>query len=120
MGEVEPGVDVTDNCDDRSLLQFAFGDCVCDQPGNDTGDGNTDFDCFVDPLDSQTLWVRSERQGNDPDGRHCFVEIIVTDSAGNQSPSTTVGNVYIPHDQSPEEICLRPDGDKLTIVKRAR
>ena len=93
--------------------------CDSDQPedqhGADdrsiSGDGHTRDDCVVAD-DGTGFCVRSERCGTGPtaqDGRHYGVGIIAADACGNQSPPAVIGNIHVPHDQSPpERECIDP------------
>jgi hypothetical protein len=89
---------VTDNCSEP--VTWSFAGCASDQPADSTGDGDTEADCVVAP-DGSGACVRSERQGGVPAGRRYAVAIVAVDACGNASEATPIGNVHVPHDQSP-------------------
>ncbi|MFC2174188.1 PKD domain-containing protein, partial [Acidobacteriota bacterium] len=102
-------------------VDIRFTGCRSDQPddapdghpisGGWNGDGHTTEDCMI-VQDGQTVCVRAERAGAGTmaqNGRHYAFEVEATDSCGNTSELVAVGNVYVPHDQSPhEKECLNP------------
>jgi hypothetical protein len=102
---------ITDNC--TPTPTWLFDACSSDQPddapmgGGPNGDGSTVHDCIVGAGDDDVC-ARSERAGSDPDGRRYALDIEATDACGNVSPATTMGNLYVPHDQSPAEVCVAP------------
>ncbi|MFC2171226.1 hypothetical protein ACFLU6_01185 [Acidobacteriota bacterium] len=108
---------ITDNCSEP--ITWKFVDCASDQPDNApdkdedphgwNGDGDTTDDCIVDPL-GNWFCVRAERAGTGPtapDGRRYAVTITATDACGNESDRVIIGYIYVPHDQSPTEDCLK-------------
>jgi len=96
-------VTATDACSGPVALEIAG--CASSQPDDDIGDGATTQDCIV--LGPDSFAVRSERQGTDPAGRTYAVTVVATDACGNRSEPALVGNVHVPHDQSPRAIGCR-------------
>lgn len=70
-------------------------DIYCDEPDDDTGDGNTAGDIVI--ANDFTFSVRVERKGNG-NGRVYGVRFEVSDSSGNSAEATAF--VHVPHDQS--------------------
>lgn len=106
----EPGSfrpEIEDDCPGE--VSWRFVGCASDQPENDLGDGDTAPDCVI--RDDGTACVRAERQGTVPAGRHYGLAIVAVDACGNTSLPTIIADVYVPHDQSPHEDCL-----KTTVV----
>jgi hypothetical protein len=99
---------IEDDC--GGAVTWRFAGCSSDQPENDLGDGNTRPDCAIE---GDSICVRAERQGTDPRGRHYGVLAIAVDDCGNESLPVTIADIYVPHDQSPHEDCL-----KSTVVGR--
>ncbi len=95
---------VTDDC--PGTLTVRITGCQSDQPEDDRGDGHFEPDCVVNADGS--VCARAERQGTVPGGRHYGVLAIAVDACGNESAPTIVGDIYVPHDQSPHEDCLDP------------
>ena len=69
------------------------------EPANDGGDGSTDVDWYIDPVDNATgaiaLQLRAERAGGGA-GRVYTVTITATDESGNISSAAV--QVCVPHD----------------------
>ncbi len=87
---------ITDNCD--AQLTWWFDACASNQPDDAIGggDGNTVRDCVLD-ADAQGLCARAERAGNDRAGRRYEMSIRAADACDNVSPSTPIGNLFVPH-----------------------
>ena len=106
-GDFDPVI--ADNCAANPTWEFAA--CSSDQPDNALGDGNTIDDCVLD-ADGQGFCARSERAGRIAgriaDGRRYDLDIRATDSCGNVSTSTEIGNVYVPRARSQALMCLAP------------
>jgi len=66
-------------------------------------------DCVIAP-DGLSFLVRAERQGLVASGRHYAVVMVATDDCGNASAATEIGTIYVPHDQSPHESCIKTSG----------
>jgi hypothetical protein len=94
---------VSDNCD--AAPTWAFDSCSSDQPDNGLGDGNTTDDCVLDE-DAQGFCARSERAGQILEGRRYDLGIEATDACANVSDATEIGNIHVPHDQSPAMACI--------------
>jgi hypothetical protein len=94
---------VSDNCD--AAPTWAFDSCTSDQPDNGLGDGNTTDDCVLDE-DAQGFCARSERAGQILEGRRYDLGIEATDACANVSDATEIGNIHVPHDQSPAMACI--------------
>lgn len=119
FGQQDFDPQITDNCSEP--ITWVFAGCAPDQPadGPDSGwngDGSTEPDCSVAP-DGLSFCVRAERAGSGPDpdaaqlGRRYAVGIVATDACGNASAPMVIGNVFVPHDQSPAVSgCIRPTG----------
>jgi len=74
---------------------------VSDTPVNDTGDGNTEPDWYIDGVEDGPggfvyLRLRSERPGKG-DGRTYTIAIVATDSYGNSSSAQV--KIIAPHDK---------------------
>ena len=93
---------ITDNCDPDPSWEFVS--CTSDQPDNANGDGNTVDDCTL-PAD-QEVCARAERIGGDPAGRRYDLEVEARDACSNPTPTTALGSLYVPHDQSPNLECV--------------
>jgi len=110
LGHFSPAI--TDNCEQQPA--WLFDACTSDQPedapddGDPNGDGHTVSDCVIDG--GGGFCARAERAGSDPAGRRYDLEIKAADACGNLSPATEMGNIYVPRDQAPEEICIAPPG----------
>lgn len=106
---------ITDNCTPTPM--WLFDSCTSDQPddapdgGGPNGDGRTVNDCVVGD-GSDDVCARSERAGSDPEGRHYALGIEATDLCGNVSTPTVMGNLYVPHDNSPQQSCTAPSGPR--------
>lgn len=90
-------ISVTDICDaDVDIDDVVITSVSSDEPENvqGNGDGNTVDDIII--VDSQTVELRAERQG-DGNGRVYTINFEVTDDSGN----TGIGSctVWVPHDQ---------------------
>lgn len=90
-------ISVTDICDaDVGIDDVVITSVSSDEPENvqGEGDGNTLEDIVI--VDSQTVELRAERQG-DGNGRVYTINFEVTDDSGN----TEIGSctVWVPHDQ---------------------
>ena len=98
-----------------------FQDCTADQPnegpsGGWNGDGSTGPDCVISP-DQLSFCVRAERAGSGPApedaqlGRRYAVKVVATDACGNASDPVKIGNILVPHDQSPAaKDCIKATG----------
>jgi hypothetical protein len=113
FNNVTASVQIVDACD--ASAEAAAITCVSNQcddapcaakPGED-GDGNTINDCIYDPLNDR-LTVRSERAGTDPAGRTYSLYMSAVDGCGNESTPVVVFTVSVPHDQNPNQQCIRP------------
>lgn len=93
-------VEASDAC--SGPVTWRIEGCASDQPDDGRGDGHTTDDCRVSP-DGRSICVRAERQGGEPGGRHYTVLVVAVDACGNESAPTGVGEIYVPHDQSPRE-----------------
>ena len=99
-----------DNC--SAPVAWRFTGCTSDQPddADETdpkspwgGDGHTTRDCIVKPGGDE-FCVRTERAGMGPTafaGRHYAVQVVATDSCGNESAPTVIGSILVPHDMGP-------------------
>ncbi|HKQ60602.1 MAG TPA: peptidoglycan DD-metalloendopeptidase family protein [Candidatus Polarisedimenticolaceae bacterium] len=102
---------ITDNCAPAPTWQFDA--CTSDQPDDSPGadgprgDGHTVNDCVLG-AGNLDFCARAERAGSDPDGRRYALDIEATDACGNVSTATTMGNIYVPHDQNPGQVCVAP------------
>jgi hypothetical protein len=97
-------VDVADDCPGTVTVRFTG--CRSDQPEDGRGDGDFLPDCIVG--EDGSVCARAERQGTVPAGRHYGVLAVAIDACGNESEEALVGDIYVPHDQSPHEDCLNP------------
>ncbi|MCJ7752125.1 MAG: hypothetical protein MUQ65_13695, partial [Armatimonadetes bacterium] len=62
-------------------------------------DGDSAPDWVTDPNDQQSLWLRSERSGNDPTGvRRYTITLMAIDAAGNLSEPYEL-DVPVDHDR---------------------
>ena len=111
---VTSGVQVVDACDPAPLVAAIecrsdqCDDAPCPEHPGENGDGKTTGDCAYDG-DTDTLALRSERAGTDPDGRRYFLDLTAVDGCGNSSGPVVVFSGYVPHDQNPREKgCLKP------------
>jgi hypothetical protein len=99
---------ITDNC--TPTPTWVFDACTSDQPddapqdGGPNGDGHTFHDCKIGEGEDDVC-ARAERAGADPEGRRYLLDIESTDVCGNVSTATSIGNLYVPHDQSPKATC---------------
>ena len=90
-------ISVTDICDaDVDIDDVVITSVSSDEPENiqGEGDGNTVDDIVI--VNSQTVELRAERQG-DGNGRVYTVNFEVTDDSGNTE--TGLCTVWVPHDQ---------------------
>jgi len=101
-----------DTCDpDAGIIALECESSQCDDapcaahPG-ENGDGHTTDDCVWDPA-TDTLCVRAERAGTQPEGRFYSVKAVVADNCGNEARAVGL-EFYVPHDQSPHEGCISP------------
>jgi len=106
-------VQIVDACDPHPVAaQVACASNQCDDapcaahPG-ENGDGNTVGDCAYTPA-TDRLAMRSERAGTDPAGRTYSLSVTAVDGCGNQGAPVVTFTGYVPHDQSPQQSCLRP------------
>jgi len=89
---------VTDICDAGvGIANIAITSVSSDEPEDETGngDGKTMDDIVIE--DSQTVDLRSEREGTD-NGRVYTINFEVTDASGNTATGSY--KVEVPHDQS--------------------
>jgi Peptidase family M23 len=115
---------VTDNC--TQSPSWLFDACTSDQPddapedGGPNGDGHTRNDCVVG-AGNDDVCARAERAGADPEGRRYNLDIEATDVCGNVSSATEIGNLYVPHHQSPKQTCVAaPMGAPRRAVESPR
>jgi hypothetical protein len=103
---------VKDSCSPAPSA-WRFVDCASDQPDDapGVGDGQTTHDCVLAP-DGQGFCVRAERDGTRPEGRRYAVTIVADADCGAASAPTSLGFVHVPHDQSPGQDCLVPNGPR--------
>ena len=90
-------ISVTDICDaDVDIDDVVITSVSSDEPENvqGEGDGNTVDDIVI--VDSQTVELRAERQG-DGNGRVYTINFEVTDDSGNTETGSCT--VWVPHDQ---------------------
>lgn len=90
MRDVTISYDVEDNCSEVTK-ELSIS---CNEPINDTGDGNTEPD--VEVVDAHHVRLRAERQGHGQ-GRIYTITITATDECGNASTDQVV--VIVPHNQ---------------------
>jgi len=113
--DLDPGI--VDSC---SAVRLRFASCASDQPDDAresdpaspwNGDGHTTADCLV-ASDGSWLCARSERAGTGPGaqaGRRYGVAVVAVDDCGNETDPIDIGNIHVPHDQSPHvRPCLDP------------
>jgi hypothetical protein len=95
---VKVAVDATVS-DNTWALAYVAG-VSSNQPENGLGDGDEAPDCWLDPNDPESVWLRAERSGNDPTQvREYTITLMAIDLAGNLSaPYQLV--VPVVHDQS--------------------
>ena len=75
------------------------------RPEDDLGAGGPAPDCAHS--DGGAMCVRAERQGIDPAGRFDGLLIEAIHVCGNARTRTVIGEIYVSHDQSPHEDCLK-------------
>jgi hypothetical protein len=104
---VTSGVQITDACDPHPVAaQIACGSSQCDDapcaahPG-ENGDGHTVDDCTYTAA-TDTLAMRSERAGTDPEGRTYSLSVTAVDACGNVSAPVVVFTGHVPHDNGPK------------------
>lgn len=113
INNVTAGVQITDACDPNpeaaaiTCVSNQCDDAPCPAKPGENGDGNTINDCIYDPLNDR-LTVRSERAGTDPAGRTYSLFMTASDGCGNESAPVVVFTVHVPHDQSPNQACIKP------------
>jgi uncharacterized protein (TIGR03382 family) len=96
---------VSDACDDDPTLTITG--VTSSQPDNAIGDGSTYRDAVVF---ADRICLRSERQGQDPDGREYTVVVRAVDAAGNHTETFTT-SIRVAHDQSDRD--CRPNNLEL-------
>jgi len=103
------GWTIEDECDWSVPSIICESDQAPDAPDPDypgqNGDGHTLDDCVYDPA-TDTLCVRSERAGTNPEGRTYTVTLTAEDQCLHQGEGTMT--IHVPHDQSPHRDCIRP------------
>jgi hypothetical protein len=110
---VTAAVQIVDACDPHpsassiSCVSSQCDDAPCPAHPGENGDGNTINDCVYDSV-LDRLAVRSERADTDPAGRTYSLIMTAVDACGNSSDPTVVFTVYVPHDQNPEQQCVKP------------
>ncbi|MGZ5445792.1 MAG: hypothetical protein ACXW5U_28805 [Thermoanaerobaculia bacterium] len=52
--------------------------------------------------------MRSERAGTDPAGRTYSLLMTAVNGCGNESAPVVVFTVHVPHDQNPNQQCIKP------------
>jgi hypothetical protein len=95
---IDATVNVADTCG-GTPPQVVLTSITSDQPDNGVADGDTDNDIqgeVTGTLD-QSFLLRSERAGNDPNGRTYTITYTATDASGNQTQ--TSATVRVPHSQ---------------------
>ncbi len=114
IDDVTAPVQVVDACDPAPLVAAIScssdqcDDAPCPEHPGENGDGKTTGDCVYDGS-TDTLALRSERAGTDPEGRHYGLDLTAVDGCGNSSGPVVVFTGYVPHDQKPKEKgCLKP------------
>lgn len=95
---IDATVNVADTCGGTppSVLLTSI---TSNQPDNGVADGDTinDIqDAQIDTFD-QSFLLRSQRAGNDPNGRTYTITYTATDASGNQTQTTAT--VHVPHSQ---------------------
>lgn len=97
MREIALNVTVTDL--DSTYTVWYIAGVTSNQPESGTGDGDTAPDWWVSPDDLQTLWLRSERSGNDPtETRWYTITLQAVDTGGNVSLPCQLF-IAVDHDQ---------------------
>jgi hypothetical protein len=96
---------VSDACDASPSLTITG--VTSSQPDNSTGDGNTYRDAVVFP---DRICLRSERRGQEQEGRQYEIEIRAMDAAGNQTEAYSA-SIRVAHDQSDRD--CRPENLEL-------
>lgn len=93
MVPVNIEVAATDNCDNSpdSIIVSVSSN----EPENDLGDGNTDFDWEI--IDELTAGLRAERSGKNKKDRVYTITIECVDNVGNSSISSV--DVIVPHNK---------------------
>ncbi|MGZ5445786.1 MAG: choice-of-anchor Q domain-containing protein [Thermoanaerobaculia bacterium] len=110
---VTAAVQIVDACDasaEAATITCVSNQCdnaPCPEKPGENGDGNTVNDCVYDPLNDRLL-VRSERAGTDPAGRTYSLLMTAVDGCGNESAPVVVFTVHVPHDQNPNQRCIKP------------
>jgi hypothetical protein len=113
INNVTASVQITDACDPNpaaaaiTCVSNQCDDAPCPAKPGENGDGNTINDCIYDPLNDR-LTVRSERAGTDPAGRTYSLYMTASDGCGNESAPVVVFTVHVPHDQNPNQVCIKP------------
>jgi hypothetical protein len=113
IDNVTAAVQIVDACDPNAeaasitCVSNQCDDAPCPAKPGENGDGNTINDCFYDPLNDR-LTVRSERAGTDPAGRTYSLLMTSIDGCGNESTPVAVFTVHVPHDQNPNQVCIKP------------
>jgi len=108
LDDLASQVVANDGCDPAPPAITVIG-CSSNQPDDGLGDGHTLADCRL-AEDGSAVCLRAERLGNDPAGRIYSVTLAATDACGNVATSTA--EVFVPHDQSPHEDCVRAEDGK--------
>jgi hypothetical protein len=81
---VEMTLDVT--VEDNTFAVWYVAGVASNQPEDGTGDGDYAPDWGIDPDDVQSVWLRSERSGNDPTVTRLYtITLMAIDMAGNLS-----------------------------------
>ncbi len=103
--EADFSPEIHDNC--AASPTWKFTACSSDQPDNGAGDGDTVNDCVLG-VNAESFCARSERQQNKKAGRHYALDVAATDQCNNVSAATQIGNIYVPHDDNPQLVCVSP------------
>ena len=113
IDNVTASVQIVDACDPNAeaasitCVSNQCDDAPCPAKPGENGDGTTINDCIYDPL-TDRLTVRSERAGTDPAGRTYSLLMTAVDGCGNESAPALVFTVHVPHDQDPNQVCIKP------------
>jgi hypothetical protein len=110
---VTAAVVIVDACDpapfaaDIACASDQCDNAPCPEHPGENGDGNTVNDCAYD-AGTDTLSMRSERAGTDPDGRTYSLSVTAADACGNVAEPVVTFTGHVPHHASPGMQCLKP------------